>query len=64
MFFPYYTSSEGNAYIFSALNCPCSLMDINNAYDSKLINQTYSELLIANLWEGDEGPKPAYFAPV
>lgn len=64
MFFPYFKNDAGDGYIFSALNCPCSFDDFEMALNAGTINETYKDLLIANLWDAKTGEKDAYFAPI
>ena len=53
MFFPYFTNEEtGEAWIFSALDCECSRMDIAAKLQDETINQNYHDLLIGNLHKG------------
>jgi hypothetical protein len=52
-FFPYYINEDINeGWIFSALDCECSRMDIKAKLDEGTINQNYYDLLIGNLHEG------------
>lgn len=61
--FPYSTI-DGTGYIFSALDCPCSLEDIDNALSSGVISDSYRTQLIANFYKAGEMPKAAQFKPV
>jgi len=61
--FPYSTV-DGVGYIFSALNNPCSLEDINNALKAEIISETYKAFLLENLYNAGQDPKAAYFASV
>ena len=62
--FPYYTTDDDKGYIFSALNCPCSLEDFSAAVDAGTITATYQERLIANMYNAGKEPNTAYFGVV
>lgn len=61
--FPYFTNIEtGEGWIFSALDCDCSRMDIAAKLADETISQTYHDLLIGNLHKGTM--KEQRFEPV
>ena len=59
-----YSTIDGIGYIFSALDCPCTLEDIDAALDNGTISDSYKAQLITNLYKAGENPKAAQFKPV
>jgi hypothetical protein len=62
--FPYFVTDTNKGYIFSALNCPCTLEDIEAQIKAGNISESYKEALIENFYNAGQIPKAAYFTAV
>jgi hypothetical protein len=52
------------AFIFSASDNPCAVIDFNNAMDEGVITQPIHDALTANTYTSNEMPKVEYWLPL